>query len=123
MYCKNCGREMDRDSAFCPVCGEEMRQHSHGGYDVVRTGGRRGFNGVSIVGFIFSFIMPLIGLILCIVGLNKAKRNGQRLWLAVLGIIISMMFLLAAATYIFNYYFPMFDFSGCVPYYYTPYYG
>lgn len=51
-------------------------------------------NGLAITGFVLAFLLPLIGLILSIIGLVKAKNyggNGQGL--AIAGIVISVILL------------------------------
>ena len=82
MYCENCGREIDDRAVVCPNCG-------------VATG-RRGVqasndgNAVAIVGFVFSFLIAIVGLICSIVGYKKAKNEGAPYGgLALAGIIIS----------------------------------
>lgn len=49
---------------------------------------------ISVVGFILSFIMPLIGLILSIIGLHKSKKNNSNQGLSIAGLIISIIVLL-----------------------------
>ena len=49
-------------------------------------------NGIAIVGFIFAFIIPLIGLICSIIGCSNAKKkNAPYGGLAVAGIVISVI--------------------------------
>ena len=50
-------------------------------------------NGLSIAGFILSFIpwLNVVGLILCAIGLSKAKKNGDKKGLAVAGLVISCL--------------------------------
>lgn len=49
-------------------------------------------NTMSIVGFILSFMMPVVGLILSILGLNKSKElNNKGKGLSIAGIIISVL--------------------------------
>lgn len=48
-------------------------------------------NIYAILGFIFSFIFSLVGLILSFVGLNKSKTTGNGRGLSVAGIIISIL--------------------------------
>lgn len=50
--------------------------------------------GTVIAGFILAFLCPLIGLILCAVGLGEAKRRGAGEGLAIAGIVISLAWLL-----------------------------
>lgn len=78
MFCKNCGSEIDNNAYVCPKCG-------------VRCGAEAAKrNTIGLLGFIFSFIVPLAGLILSIIGLNKANElDGDRKGLSKAGIIIS----------------------------------
>ena len=52
-------------------------------------------NLFGIIGFIFSFLLPLVGLILSILGLNESKKTGNGHGLSLAGVIISavLMFL------------------------------
>ena len=49
---------------------------------------------INIVGFILSFIMPLIGLIVSIIGISKSKKTGVGKGFSIAGIVISSIFLL-----------------------------
>jgi hypothetical protein len=50
---------------------------------------------IVIIGFIFSFFCPLVGFILCLVGMGEAKRRNAGTGLATAGIVISiLMFIL-----------------------------
>lgn len=46
-------------------------------------------NGFAITGFVCSFLIPLLGLIFSIIGLNKAKETNSGKGLSIAGIIIS----------------------------------
>jgi len=49
------------------------------------------YNILSILGFIFGFLAPLVGLILAIIALNQIKKTGERgRGLAIAAIIISI---------------------------------
>ena len=49
-------------------------------------------NTLAIVGFVFAFLMPLVGLICSIIGLKKSKElNDNDKGLAIAGIIISVI--------------------------------
>jgi hypothetical protein len=50
-----------------------------------------GTPGMVIAGFIFSFLCPLLGLILCIIGLGEAKKRQSGVGLAQAGIAISIV--------------------------------
>ena len=82
MYCTNCGKEISENAYVCPHCGvlvkEEQRQKKS--------------NVMAILGFIFSFFFPLLGLIFACVGLSKSKKEeymGDGKGLSVAAIIIS----------------------------------
>ena len=51
----------------------------------------QGIPGTVIAGFILSFLCPLIGLILCGVGLGEAKKRNAGTGLAIAGIVISLV--------------------------------
>lgn len=54
----------------------------------------QGIPGIVIAGFILSFLCPLIGLILCAVGMGEAKRRNAGVGLATAGIVISICMML-----------------------------
>ena len=82
-YCAHCGKEIDDNAVVCPQCGvvtdkEKLQPKSQ-------------TNTLSIVGFIFSFLIALVGLICSILGYRKAPElNGSGKGLALAGIIISI---------------------------------
>lgn len=83
MFCKNCGREINDNSVVCPHCGVQVGkfnfdEHSEG-------------NTLAIVGFVFSFLIAIVGLICSILGYNNAKRGAPYKNLALAGIIISIV--------------------------------
>lgn len=55
---------------------------------------KKGIENVSIIAFVFSFVMPLVGLILSIIGLSKSKKSNSNNGLAIAGLIISIITLL-----------------------------
>lgn len=50
---------------------------------------------LGVVGFLILFLAPIAGLIVSIIGLNKSKRAGHKNGLAVAGIIVSSVALIA----------------------------
>ncbi|MDE6442322.1 MAG: zinc-ribbon domain-containing protein [Clostridia bacterium] len=83
MFCKNCGREINDSSVVCPHCGVQVGkfnsdEHSEG-------------NALAIVGFVFSFLIAIVGLICSILGYNNAKKGAPYKNLALAGIIISIV--------------------------------
>ena len=85
MFCKNCGKEIDDNAVVCPNCGvatEKMQQATAPTQK----------NTIAVVGFIFSFLGGLIGLICSIIGFKNSKKPeyaGDGRGLSLAGIIIS----------------------------------
>ncbi len=70
----------------------QPQQQPNQGYEAVPA---QTTNGMAVAGLILSFIIPLVGLILSIIGLNKAKHyNGNGHGLSIAGIIISIVMML-----------------------------
>lgn len=88
MFCKNCGKEIDDRAVVCPNCGVQVGT-------VAPTENKT--NVLAIVGFIFAFIMPIVGLICSIIGRNKAPEcGGNGKGLATAGIVISVVWMVLA---------------------------
>lgn len=100
MYCRNCGRQVQEGTRYCPYCGSEMpcdksiddRQRAaweNRGYAPSRPA-----NGYAIAGFVLAFFFALLGLIFSIIGYNKSKvMYGSGRGLAIAGIIISAVWM------------------------------
>ncbi len=121
MFCPNCGNRVDNDSSFCPSCGANLTTsqpqapitqidpasatppNQNAATPAQNTAQPKppaqpapaqtnNDNTVAIVGFIFAFIMPIVGIICSIIGLNNAKTmNGKNRSLALAGLIISIV--------------------------------
>ena len=88
MFCKNCGKEIDDRAVVCPNCGVQVG---------TVTPAENKTNVLAIVGFIFAFIMPIVGLICSIIGRNKAPEcGGNGKGLATAGIVISVVWMVLA---------------------------
>ena len=112
MYCKNCWSTVDDTETFCPVCGERLVKYgtedektktvARTNQSVSDRGVRNpsaerqrsvvppsapGENMCAILGFIFAFLSPIIGLVLSIAGF---QRN-EHFKLAFAGMIISIL--------------------------------
>ena len=88
MFCKHCGREIDDKAIVCPYCGVQVANVQPQ---------QSGTNVIAIVGFIFAFIMPIVGLICSIIGRNKAyEYGGNGRGLATAGLVINIIWLLIA---------------------------
>lgn len=87
MFCPKCGKDIRDDSVVCPYCGTQV------GMPVQQQPTRS--NTVAIVGFVFAFLIPLVGLICSIIGVNNAKNcGGSGKGLAIAGIIISIVMMI-----------------------------
>ena len=85
MFCKNCGKEIDDKAVVCPYCGvqtENLRAQQS------KT------NVLAIIGFIFSFFLPIVGLICTNLGRkNAAECGGNGHGLATAGLVISILWI------------------------------
>lgn len=74
MYCSRCGMQNDSNSKFCTNCGSVLETK----VEVSDEKRLKSINAMSIVAFIFSFLLAPVGLILSIIGLvrcNKYKKE------------------------------------------------
>lgn len=82
MFCKKCGKEIRDDAIVCPYCGVQVGHFTA----TPKT------NVLAIVGFIFAFLMPVVGLICSIIGKSKVEEcGGNGKGLATAGIVISVI--------------------------------
>lgn len=131
-FCTNCGTKLEDDVVFCTGCGQKVEDNGGsapsnnnpaGNVTVnvsnVGNGAAKKTNGLAIAGFVTSLVSTLlccgafnmIGLILSIVGLVKAKDydgNGKGMAIAgiiicavvmVLSIIVSIILAISGTTY------------------------
>ena len=90
-YCTNCHKLMDADATFCVECGNANK----GEYKDDGVKSPYEFNHdremmLPLMGFIFSFIIPLPGLVLSIIGLvYSTKHDNKGKKYAIAGIIIA----------------------------------
>lgn len=76
--------------------GEPVGNQTQPGYYQVNT---NRFSGLSIAGFILSFIFPLIGLIISAIAWRKAREEGTKIGLAKAGTIIgAVLFVVGIVT-------------------------
>lgn len=114
MFCTKCGAELPDDSRFCYKCGSAVtpmtRTDTVYKNDYFSSAPASAPNPISsgtelqqqpttpdegmygILGFVFAFFVPIVGLILSIMGLNKKKNAG----LAAAGLIISILYIILA---------------------------
>ena len=88
MICDRCGKQIDDDSTFCPFCG--AKQQAVGARALSADGSAAGANAqkagsqnnniIAPLGLIFTFLVPLAGVGLCVVAACMRKTSpGWRL--------------------------------------------
>ena len=115
-YCPKCGAQLADDDDYCFFCGakfeevkethEERPTFQDQSYYEDKTSYNRGqVNTVAMLGLVFSFLSPIVGLILSIIGLTKSRQlNGLGKGQAIAGIIISVVsMILSFALYMYLY--------------------
>lgn len=111
-FCPNCGNILNDNTTMCPKCGMQITQsnmtnsinnmNTSGSINTMNTApSSNGENNIAIAGFILSFIIPIIGLILSIIGLKKSKETNNDRGLSIAGIVISTIFTIISIIVIF----------------------
>ena len=114
-FCPNCGNILNDNTTMCPKCGMQITQsnmtnsmnnmNTSGSMNTMNTmntaPSSNGENNIAIAGFILSFIIPIIGLILSIIGLKKSKETNNGRGLSIAGIVISTIFTIISIIAIF----------------------
>ncbi len=95
-YCSKCGYPVDRLALSCPHCNSNMRPIAH----VSSTDNnyyRRTTNSYALPALICAFLIPILGLILGIIGKNKAQNEcgGEGAGMCTAAILISILYFLA----------------------------
>lgn len=112
-FCTNCGSELKEGQVFCTNCGkkdgeevkEEVKTTTTTVTNNVSNTAKEPTNGLAIAGFVTTLVSSLlccgifniVGLVLSIIGLVKAKDyNGNGKGLAIAGIVIFAVFMVLA---------------------------
>ena len=97
MYCPKCKNMNKENSKYCSSCGTKINNIQIDEDDSIK----RKINILLLIGFIFSFLFPLFGLIISIIGVIIAYRyikkyddEVKNLRYGVSGIILSMFFII-----------------------------
>lgn len=100
-YCTYCGKEICDDAVICTNCGglaepNGIETPSTTLADNQKTEQSTKCNILCILGFVLSFFFGIVGLILSCIGLSQAqKRNEKCQGLAIAGIVISCLAIVA----------------------------
>lgn len=107
MFCKNCGKEIDDNAVVCPNCGVATEKMNETAAAATQTGEKK-TNVLAIVGFVLSLLtgafsyIPAVGsyismvmwvaaLVLCILGIKKAKEGYNLKGLAIAGLVLCIV--------------------------------
>lgn len=110
-YCSHCGNQLADEAVICPQCG-----CAAGGAAQIKN--ENNSDVIAILGFVFSFITALVGLVLSVIAYKSAvaednKRNKN---FAVAGIVISSVSLGSVVIAVFIYVILLFTiFASAVP--------
>lgn len=112
MYCKNCGSEVHEEAVVCTKCGVLLKEINN------TKSSNESENTFGLIGFILSFFIPVVGLILSIIGYKKA-RDGDAKYksLALAGIIISAVSIGLYVLFIIIWFIMFFAILSSMPYY------
>ena len=79
MYCVRCGKNIDESCKYCTSCGYPVDGKVK--EEIIKDNAKV----ISILGMIFSFIIPIIGLILNIISICKCSKykvcRCRRIWI------------------------------------------
>jgi len=82
MFCNSCGKEIVDEAVVCVGCGCAVKP--------VKATGEKWSTGTMVALVIGSILIPLIGIIFGIIGLNKEEKKGQGGLLLAIGILMGM---------------------------------
>lgn len=103
MYCQKCGYDCEKDK-YCQKCGTQQ---------VPMTVETKKQNACAIVGFILSFIMPMVGIILGIIGVGinyKYKPEGKALAIGAIAIgTFSYVASFVSLLWVYDYFIRLFE--------------
>lgn len=94
MFCSKCGQEIRDDAVVCVHCGASTAAAKPPVYNeppVTERVPEPKNNGYAIAGFITSFFLTIVPLVLCIIGLVKVKTIHSGKGFAIAGIVITAL--------------------------------
>ena len=69
MFCYNCGCQINEKDTFCPYCGKNNK--------LINNIANNTYKSISITGFVLSFLIGIVGLILSLIGYRKSNAENQ----------------------------------------------
>ena len=91
MFCKNCGKEIDDKAVVCPYCGVQT--------ETLRAQSSKS-NGLAVLGLVFAFLIPIVGLILSAIGRVNTTKGDTDYGLATAGIVISILWMILGLMFV-----------------------
>ena len=115
MYCSNCGRQIAEGSNFCNGCGAGVGAapaYSNNSSTTQTVYVQSQTNIMAVLGLIFAFIFPLLGIIFSCIGLGFARDNNGNgkgiaqagLWISIIWIVLVVIMVIVAVSQVNNYY-------------------
>ena len=87
MYCKYCGQQINDDAYVCVHCGRVVAEQP-------RENKPNDVNIYAVLSLVFTFLMPVAGIVLGVIGMSDAKKTGGNgRGLAVAGLTLSIVFI------------------------------
>lgn len=84
-YCSHCGGELFEQAVVCPKCGCQVHEFNFNANDSEKVNQtsetkpiKKQTNTMALVGFILSFLVPLLGLIFSCIGRNQLTQNPEQ---------------------------------------------
>lgn len=77
VYCSECGKQISSNAPYCPSCGAPQNNHSTDNTEI------------SLGYLLVSFLIPLIGIILCFISWNKDNGKAKS---ALIGTVVGVLF-------------------------------
>ncbi|MGX9357778.1 MULTISPECIES: hypothetical protein [unclassified Mycoplasma] len=97
-FCGKCNKHFDEYVKFCPICSANLSNNSN---KQVKNNTQN--NIFAILGLVFAFFIPLLGLAFSIVGLVQSKNlGGSGKGLAIGGIVVSLILPILIISLIFG---------------------
>ena len=93
MYCLGCGQNLEDGATFCKHCGTKTDNINAGTtQQSAPAPASTQSNTFAVLGLVFAFLMPILGIIFSAMGMSKSKElNGNGRGMAIAGLVISIV--------------------------------